>query len=342
VNSEAFAELDSSGICRACRNADDAQLSPERLLDDQTNLASILSPYVNSGSGDYDALVMTSGGKDSAYLLWELNRRFPKLRLLAFTIDNGFMSPVALDNAVQNVTKLGIDYILCRPATSVFAKGFRYAITHLEANKGCLQTVDKIDGTIGFDLSKQFACRNRIPLILFGFNKAQMITFFGVDGYELPPERVFSKTTHLLGRRLSEIYDSEEVRHFWDPCRCQNENGVIPRLIAPLCLLDYNEEAVRAKVTELRLIEKGNDSALVTNNAIVQMMVILDYLRLGYADFEPECADMVRAGRADRLYWLHVFQMLEYSAKTGWMVEKDLDAIAARLGIDRAELGLAR
>lgn len=340
VNSAAYVDLDALGVCRVCREQPTAAAVPAEANAEEGQLESLIGYYTGRGRGNYDALVMISGGKDGAFLLWELIRRLPQLRMLAFTIDNGFMSPVALGNATQNVTKLGIDHMVFRPAAAVFAKGFRYAIRHLEPGKGCLQTIDRIDGTIGFDASKQFACRNGIPLILFGFNHAQMRTFFGVDGFEVPGESVTKKTTHIIGKTLSAIYSDEELRHFWDPARFPESE--VPRLLAPLCLMRYNEEEVRTKVTDVQLIDPGNDSPLVTNNAIVQMMVVLDYLHLGYADFEPECADMVRAGDADRRYWLHVFEMLEYSAKTGWLIEKDLDRIAARLDINRVDVGLVR
>jgi hypothetical protein len=167
-----------------------------------------------------------------------------------------------------------------------------------------------------------------------------MEAYFGIDGWEVPREIVRQKTTTVLGRGLFEVFDSSHARHFWDPARHGDDR--IPRMIAPLCVWHYNEEQVRRRVIDLGLIDAGNDSALVTNNAVIQLMVVLDYLHLGYADFEPQFADMVRRGEADGHYWRNVFEMLEYSAKTGWMIEKDLDRIAHSLGIDREKLGLVR
>jgi hypothetical protein len=308
--------------------------------DLRSQLEATLDNCQGTGVGDHDALIMVSGGKDSAILLHLIKQRFPGLRQLAYTVDNGFMSPVAMANAHQTVSRLGVDHIVSRPDSSVYARGFRFACTHLEAGKGCFATVDRIDGTLGFDLAKTFAARNGIPLVVFGFNPVQMSAYFGVDGWEVPDQVVREKTTSVIGRDLREIFDEVHLKYFWDP-ECHGEDR-IPRMVAPLCAWQYNEEEVRERVIELGLIDPGNDSALVTNNSVIQMMVVFDYLHLGYADFEPQFADMVRRGEADARYWRNVFEMLEYSAKTGWMIEQDLNRIATSLDIDREQIVAAR
>lgn len=341
INSNIYSALDEHGICGVCRedagqSAEEAPGAPESA--EPAQLTETLSGFTRAGTGDYDALVMVSGGKDSALLLYELSQRFPTLRQLAFTVDNGFMSPVALDNARRYVAKLGIDHLVFRPKPSLYVKSFRHAIIHAEPGKGSFETVDRIDGQIGFDVCKNFAARNHIPLVLFGFNRIQMRAFFDVDGFQLPAALVGKPTTTVLGRPLAEVYDDDELGYFWDPERF--DAVYRPRLVAPLAVWEYNEQTARDKTIDLGLIKPGNESALVTNNAVVTLMVALDYVRLGYADFEPQFADMIRRGEADRRYWLAVFEMLEYSAKTGWMIAAELDRIAASLGISVAELGL--
>ena len=343
INSSIYSALDAQGICGVCREA--MTLSAEEEVsetpgnDEPARLEETLSGSAQTGTGDYDALVMVSGGKDSALLLYELTQRFPTLRMLAYTVDNGFMSPVALENARRYVARLGVDHLVFRPKPSLYLKSFRHAILHAEPGQGSFETVDRIDGQIGFDVSKNFAARNRIPLLLFGFNRIQMRAFFNVDSFELPAAQVNEPTTAALGVPLAEIYDNNELGYFWDPRHFEEMQR--PRLVAPLAVWEYNEQTTRDKTIDLGLIEPGKESALVTNNAVVTLMVVLDYVRLGYADFEPQFADMIRRGEADRDYWRAVFEMVEYSAKTGWMIADELDQIAASLGLSRAEIGLA-
>ena len=104
----------------------------------------------------------------------------------------------------------------------------------------------------------------------------------------------------------------------------------------------YEEQYIRDRVVELGLIEAGNDSPLLTNNIILPMMIAVDYLRLGYGSFEPEFASQVRNGKADPVFWRNVFEMLEHSAKTGWMLDAEIDKIAKGLDLTRKDIGMTR
>lgn len=54
------------------------------------------------GSAEYDAVMCYSGGKDSTYTLMLAVKKYG-LKVLSFTLDNGFISPVAFDN-INRVT----------------------------------------------------------------------------------------------------------------------------------------------------------------------------------------------------------------------------------------------
>jgi hypothetical protein len=143
-----------------------------------------------------------------------------------------------------------------------------------------------------------------------------------------------------LGKNLDEIYTPAELSYWWDKDRFPREAW--PRFLHPFYAWRYAEQEIRNQVVELGLIEEGNDSPLLTNNLIIPLMIVVDYLHLGYASFEPEFAQLVREGKADRKTWQYVFEMLEYAAKTGWMLDAEIDKIARRLEVTRADIGLIR
>lgn len=64
---------------------------------------------------DYDALVPISGGKDSLAVLDLVRERWPRLRILAATLDNGFLAPAALANCRVLAKALGVDHVLWAP-----------------------------------------------------------------------------------------------------------------------------------------------------------------------------------------------------------------------------------
>ncbi|MEO8040313.1 MAG: hypothetical protein ABI794_16215 [Betaproteobacteria bacterium] len=296
--------------------------------------------HEGKGSGLYDAAVMLSGGKDSAFLIHELQRRYPGLRILALTIDNSFMSPVALDNARLSVTKLNVDHITLRLPESVYRRSFKFACTIVEPGQGCFETVDRIDADLGFSQAKIFAAQNRIPLLLSGLSWAQIELLFGVKSFEVPQDQAFEKISHTIGHPLEEIYDTREFQYWWDPERYPRQSW--PRFIHPFYVWRHGEEEIKATVTELGLIEPGNESPLLTNNQIIPLMIVVDYLRIGYASFEPEFAQLVRESKASPGFWRNVFEMLEYSARTGWMLDKELDKIVRSIDLTREQVGLVR
>ena len=58
-----------------------------------TNERARLERTIRSAIGDdrYHVVLLLSGGKDSAYLLWRMRAEYPELRILCVTINNGFI-----------------------------------------------------------------------------------------------------------------------------------------------------------------------------------------------------------------------------------------------------------
>ncbi len=117
ILSERFAPL-TDGVCRFCReyHSETAAIT-QRSAEAEDRLTRILVDASGGGVGEYDAVVLFSGGKDSAYLLHRLQTEFRDLRLVALTVDNSFMSQVALANCRQIHSKMdGIDHFTIRPS----------------------------------------------------------------------------------------------------------------------------------------------------------------------------------------------------------------------------------
>jgi tRNA(Ile)-lysidine synthase TilS/MesJ len=74
--------------------------------------------------GEYDALVPLSGGKDSMYILW-LAVRVYNLKVLTMTYDNGFTSPLAVENMERAVEKMQVKHIVCKPDDAVLKRIYK-------------------------------------------------------------------------------------------------------------------------------------------------------------------------------------------------------------------------
>lgn len=341
IVTETFSPLED-GVCELCRKGTPAQADQSPVDQNKTGmeaeLAEILASHEGKAPGRYDALLLFSGGKDSAYLLDQLRQRHPGLRLLAVMVDNGFASSVALGNTTRIFQQFDdVDHFVFTPRAGLYRKTFRHALTHLNEG-GCYTTVDRLDGDLTFDICRNLAADLRIPLMIAGLSGAQVQKIFGFDSYESPRELECGKRTHAAGFDLGSIYDAQEVRSWWDGASRQPDQ--VPRVLYPFYAWPYDEQQVREHVVGKGLIEPGNDNPLITNNDLIPVMLAVDVGYLGYSGFEPEFAQLVREGKTDRDAWLAVFQSLEYLTRQGRFLPNCIDHTLGRLGLTRADVGI--
>ena len=338
--SEKMLAINTQGLCSACV-AFNAQGRPAQRAPDlaaQAALAQVFDQAQGRGGAGHDALVMFSGGKDSSYLVQRLKNDFPRLRLLACTIDNGFMSPVAKRNIDDILPKLDIDHVFIRPRRSFYLQLFRHAITHLNAD-GCYGTVDFSDGEFMLDSARRLAAEKAIPLIVCGYSRYQVENGLGLNHFESPRERERAPRTETAGLKLTDIFPDPADRALWWPGR--TSDGVdVPRLIFPLHAWDLEETEIKRQVVQWGLIPAKDQSPIVTNHRLIPLLGVVDVHQLGYSSFETEFCRMVREGKAEREPWQHTFEFLEYTSRTGLFVKPLVLDLLAELGLTTQDVGV--
>ena len=128
--------LDAAGLCGPCRAAPAAAMPAPARPDWPAALHTLLAAHQGMGRGTHDALLLFSGGKDSVYMLRRIRDAHPGLRILALSIDNTFMSPIAQDNIQRLVARLDVDHLMLRHSRAFMAQVFRHCLTHLNADGG--------------------------------------------------------------------------------------------------------------------------------------------------------------------------------------------------------------
>jgi hypothetical protein len=116
--------IGDDGLCTLCAESRrrPEQAPPEGAQGEARFLAA-LKPR-RRGS-DYDCLCLYSGGKDSTFMLFVLARTL-KLRVLALTLDNWFISPQTFTNIRTTLQRLEtVDHILLKPSWNLVQKSFR-------------------------------------------------------------------------------------------------------------------------------------------------------------------------------------------------------------------------
>ena len=155
--------LNEDGICNVCIEYDKTKDDKEGTGNLETDFIKILKMY--KSHGEYDCLVMCSGGKDSTAALYYMKRRY-KLNPLAFTFDHGFETEDAMENVKNAVEALGVDFLYFK---TDFMKDMFSRI--LKTNSKAV--ICHLCSLWYMDITFKTAARFNIPIIIAGWTKGQ-------------------------------------------------------------------------------------------------------------------------------------------------------------------------
>lgn len=327
--------LNEQGMCQLCVAYEkEEHNAPVDDMEAKKGLEDIFSSHEGKGKNDYDALVLFSGGKDSSFLLHKLKTDHPQLRVLALTVDNSFMSSVAMANGEFVARKLGVDRMIFAPKARVVENMMRYSFSNLRGH-GCSETIDMLDGDFLIDQGRIIAATMHIPLLIIGYSHEQVIleNLQNSTKYETREKR----TTAAI-YSLEEITLPEDMHYWWDGTKYREED--IPKVVFPFYAWNLSEEFIKGEVNRLGLIEGRNNSPLITNDTLIPPQGIVDVANIGYSSWEPEFTQMVREGKADKKFWQYTFELAQYSARRGNLIDDAAKVALKRLQLTPKDVGL--
>ncbi len=154
--------FDENGVCHLCNSFDNYKEKVKHYFRDMDALKERLDRSRRNKTGEYDCLALLSGGKDSTYVLAQLKEM--GMNILAFTLDNGFISDQAKANIDRVVQRLEVDHIYGKTdkMNEIFIDSIR---RYDNVCNGCFKTV--------YTLSTQLALQKGIPTIVTGLSRGQ-------------------------------------------------------------------------------------------------------------------------------------------------------------------------
>ncbi|WP_194534600.1 non-ribosomal peptide synthetase [Zobellia nedashkovskayae] len=154
-------DFDENGVCHLCTAFETYKDKTERYFKNDAQLVSLLSSK-REASPNYDCISLLSGGKDSTYVLARLVNM--GLKVLAFTMDNGYISEQAKANVDRIVKKLGVDHVYGQTPhmNEIFVDSLNQ---HHNVCNGCFKTI--------YTLSTKIALEKKIPFIVTGLSRGQ-------------------------------------------------------------------------------------------------------------------------------------------------------------------------
>ena len=206
--------FDAHGVCSECLAFDGYAERARVYFKPEAELARILTPP-GERRGEYDCLALLSGGKDSTYVLCRLVDM--GLNVLAFTLDNGYISDQAKDNIRRVVETLGVDHIFgTTPAMKeIFVDSLQ---RHSNVCQGCFKTI--------YTLAVQTAHDRSIPVIVTGLSRGQFfetrltpelfteltVTSDQIDANVLEARRAYHQVDDAAKRLLdTSVFDDDQI-----------------------------------------------------------------------------------------------------------------------------------
>ena len=156
------AYYDEAGVCNLCNSFESYQRQARQYFRGTEELRALFEEIKSTQQSEYDCLVLLSGGKDSSYALARLVEM--DLKVLAFTLDNGYISEQAKANIRRVVDTLGVDHIFGETSAmnEIFVDSLK---RHSNVCNGCFKTI--------YTLSTKIALDKGIPYIVTGLSRGQ-------------------------------------------------------------------------------------------------------------------------------------------------------------------------
>jgi len=155
--------LNNDELCEICASYLPNKARINEYFRNNDELATLVENIKRNATGNYDAVVLLSGGKDSTYSIARLVDM--GLKVYAFSLDNGFISDQAKDNINRVCKTLDIDHVYgtTQHMNDIFVDSLnRYSnVCH-----GCFKTI--------YTLAMQFAEEQGINTIFTGLSRGQL------------------------------------------------------------------------------------------------------------------------------------------------------------------------
>jgi tRNA(Ile)-lysidine synthase TilS/MesJ len=285
-------EFDDDGVCNHCRSFTGIEALNEHKREYEQRFLTLVEKH--RGQGAYDCLMAYSGGKDSTYTLQVLKKRY-NLRVLALTLDNGFISEGAFRNMCSVTDSLGVDHMIFKPRFDLMKRIFLGAAKEDIYSKKTLERASTICtsciGIVKFFTLKT-ALEKGIMMIGYGWSPGQAPVQSSV--IRVNPSLIRATQSAIL-KPLSGIAGDEVNSYFLGEEHFAMTER-FPYNVHPLAFLDYNEERIIKEIGEIGWKAPDDTDSNSTNCLLNAFANDVHIKRFKFHPYVWEIANMVRAG----------------------------------------------
>jgi 7-cyano-7-deazaguanine synthase in queuosine biosynthesis len=240
-----------------------------------------------------------SGGKDSSYTL-KLAVKHYGLKVLSFTLDNGFIPQQTFSNIRTVVDSLGVDHITIRPSFSFMSAVIRASAllpiysekSQTRISSGCNSCISLVNTT-----ALKMALEKKIPFILAGFTLGQIPTNGIVYRNHF---RFFADSRKKSLERLSQAVGNEVNDYYGIPDHILDRVESYPHNINLLCLENITEKEILSQIRNLGWEQPQDVDGCSSNCTLNTFNNYVHYWQYGYNPYEFELSQLIRKGLMSR------------------------------------------
>jgi len=307
--------FDADGVCNYCRDYRKAEVKGEAALVD------LLSKYRGKGR-KYDCIVPISGGRDSAYTLHQMVKKYG-MRTLALTVDSGAIMPEGYRNIDRIVKALGVDHVWLKDDEHIKSAQRNTRIKfHAWMRKPSINTIVPVlnagDKTMNLRMYR-YAHEHGIPLVIGGNNIGN--SSFEQEHFKTGFMGIFpndhGKYSFFDRIRLSFLFAweflSNTTNWHW-PVFSEYLSGAFvyffeslqkPGDVVPVGFYDYiywNEEEIVGTITGELGWEGSSDTKATwrIDDAAYPLIDYLYYALVGFNEFDEHYSKLIREGQLTR------------------------------------------
>ncbi|MEM7453229.1 MAG: amino acid adenylation domain-containing protein [Planctomycetota bacterium] len=292
--------FDEQMVCNVCRSFDSYRQKAETWFRPMEELGAIFNTAraertkLNGSSinqDSYDCISLLSGGKDSTYMLARLADM--GLKILAFTLDNGYISDEAKANIRRVCETLGVDqYVGSTPAMNeIFVDSLK---RHANVCQGCFKTI--------YTLSMNLARERGIPFIVTGLSRGQFFeTRLTADLFTGPANDLVQIDQTVLEARKAYHRVDDAVYQLMDVEHLQSEEIFDQvRVLDFYRYCDVDLDVMLDYLDERLPWVRPSDTGRSTNCLINDVGIYVHKRRMGFHNYALPYSWDVRMGHKQR------------------------------------------
>lgn len=327
--------FNENGVCNACTNFENRKEVDWNARE--IELRNILDKYRSQDGSNWDCIIPVSGGKDSTFqVIRILQMGYNPLCVTATTCD---LSPIGRNN-IENIKKLGVDYVEISPNKEIRAK----------LNRIGLKDVGDISWPehVGiFTIPVRVAVQNKVPLLVWGENSQNEYGGpAGATESNVLTRRWLEEFGGLLGMRVTDLigYEGIQEKHLINYTYPSDEDlkavGVTGLFLGYYLPWDGYTNALLSQAHGFETLNKVVEGSVVNyenlDNHQTGIHDYFKYLKFGFGRATDIACLHVRRGRISRKDGIDIVR--RHDGKFPWTyLNKKIEDILAPIQISVEE-----